>query len=101
MLGVGYFCVNFAFGSIKLSIKMEATAFNQTQIRLLKLFSHDNSQEFADEIEAVLMRHFQEKLDAESDALWDSGVLDEQRLNELKDLDIHAWLRQKRKEDQA
>ena len=52
---------------------METTVFNPTQQHLLKLFAHDNSEAFAREIQTVLMRHFQEKLDREADRLWDEA----------------------------
>ena len=34
-------------------------------------------------------RHFQAKLDQESDRLWDEGILDQQRLDELRKEDLH------------
>ena len=42
------------------------------------------------EIKNVLMRYFQGRLDAESDRLWDEGVLDQERLEELRHKDLHA-----------
>ena len=42
------------------------------------------------EIKDVLMRYFQGRLDAESDRLWDEGVLDQERLEELRNKDLHA-----------
>ena len=50
---------------------MEATTLTPTQQHLLKLFSFDNSEAYAREIQEVLTRHFQAKLDQESDRLWD------------------------------
>ena len=43
---------------------METTVLNPTQMHLLKLFSFNNSEEYAREIQTVLTRHFQERLDA-------------------------------------
>lgn len=68
---------------------MEATTLNPTQQHLLKLFSYNNSEEYAKEIQDVLTRHFQQQLDAESNRLWDTGVLDEDRLNALRHQDLH------------
>lgn len=68
---------------------MEATTLNPTQQHLLKLFSYNNSEEYAKEIQDVLTRHFQQQLDAESNILWDTGVLDEDRLNALRHQDLH------------
>ena len=61
-----------------------------TQMHLLKIFSFDKSESRALEIQEVLMRYFQDRLDAESDRLWDEGVLDEERLNQLRHKDLHA-----------
>lgn len=62
---------------------MEATTLTPTQQHLLKLFSFDQSESYAREIQEVLTRHFQEKLDKEADRLWDEGIPDQQRLDEL------------------
>ena len=62
---------------------MATSVLNPTQQYLLKLFSYDNSEEYAREVQAVLTKHFQQELDAESDKLWDDGVLDAKRLEKL------------------
>jgi len=69
---------------------MEANVLNPTQMHLLKLFSFNNSESYAQEIKNVLMRHFQEQLDAESDRLWDEGILNQERLDEIRHEDLHA-----------
>ena len=50
---------------------MKATVLNPTQMHLLKLFSFNNSEDYARQIQMVLTRHFQDQLDAEADRLWD------------------------------
>ena len=69
---------------------MNATQMTPTQIHLLKLFSFDRSESRALEIKEVLMRYFQERLDAEADRLWDEGILNQERLDQLRDKDLHA-----------
>ena len=69
---------------------MNATQITPTQMHLLKLFSFDKSESRALEIKNVLMRYFQGRLDAESDRLWDEGVLDQERLEELRHKNLHA-----------
>ena len=69
---------------------MEATVLNPTQMHLLKLFSFNNSEAYAREIQTVLTRHFQERLDAESDRLWDEGILNQEKLDELRQMDFHS-----------
>ena len=66
------------------------TQITPTQMHLLKLFSFDKSESRALEIQEVLMHYFQGRLDAESDRLWDEGVLNEERLNQLRYKDFHA-----------
>jgi hypothetical protein len=69
---------------------MEATVLNPVQMHLLKLFSFNNSEEYALEIKKVLTRHFQERLDAEADRLWDEGILNQTQLDVLRHEDFHA-----------
>jgi hypothetical protein len=40
------------------------------------------------ELEAT--HYFQQKLDEESDRLWESGVLDQDRLDEIRHMDFHV-----------
>ena len=68
---------------------MATSVLNPTQQHLLKLFSYDNSEEYAREVQAVLTKHFQQELDAESDKLWDDGMLDAKQLEELRYTDFH------------
>ena len=69
---------------------MEATVLNPTQMHLLKLFSFNNSEEYASEIQMVLTRHFKARLDAEADRLWDEGILNQEKLDEIRQEDLHA-----------
>ena len=69
---------------------MEAAALNPTQMHLLKLFAFNKSEEFAREVQMVLMHYFQQKLDEESDRLWESGVLNQEKLDEIRHMDLHA-----------
>ena len=69
---------------------INATQITPTQMHLLKLFSFDKSESRALEIKNVLMRYFQNRLDEESDRLWDEGVLNQERLYLLRHKDLHA-----------
>lgn len=69
---------------------METTVLNPTQLHLLKLFAFNNSEDYAREIQMVLTHYFQMKLDEESDRLWDAGILDQERLDEIRHTDLHA-----------
>ena len=78
----------FAFALISKS--MEATALNPTQMHLLKLFAFNNSEDYAREVQTVLTRHFQAQLDAEADRLWDEGILNQEKLDAIRQEDLHA-----------
>ena len=41
------------------------------------------------EIQAVLTKYFQNRLDAKSDELWDNGILDQKRLDEIRHENLH------------
>ena len=69
---------------------MDTAVLNPTQMHLLKLFAFNNSEDYAREIQMVLMRYFQQKLDEESDRLWEEGVLNQEKLEEIRHLDLHA-----------
>lgn len=63
---------------------METTAFNPVQQHLLKLFAFDGSEEKLLEVKEVLTKYFSQKLDKRLNELWDSGVLNQDKLDELK-----------------
>ena len=69
---------------------METATLNPTQMHLLKLFAFNTSEEYAREIQMVLTQHFQSRLDAEADRLWDEGILNQEKLDELRHMDFHA-----------
>lgn len=68
---------------------MQSSTLNPTQKHLLKLFSFNNSESYAREIQKVLTQYFQSRLDEESDKLWDEGILDQARLDDLRSKDLH------------
>ena len=37
----------------------------------------------------TLTKYFQNRLDAKSDELWDNGILDQKRLDEIRHEDLH------------
>jgi hypothetical protein len=68
----------------------QAVALNPTQKHLLKLFSFNNSEDYAKEIQLVLTQYFQKQLDAEADRLWDEGILDQEALDKIAHEDLHV-----------
>lgn len=72
---------------------MAATVLNPVQQHLLKMFAFDGSEERLREVKEVLMRYFSEKLDNRLNDLWDSGVLNQEKLDELREVDIRTGLK--------
>ena len=66
----------------------QTVTLNPTQMHLLKLFSFNDSEDYAREIQSVLTKHFQQLLDQEADRLWDEGILNQQKLDEIRHEDL-------------
>ena len=64
---------------------MEATILNPAQIMILESFASANSQEEMDELMDMLRNFYAMKLDKELERLWDEGVLNQEKLDELKE----------------
>lgn len=78
------------FRGFKKEISMEQpTVFNPMQIHLLKMFSYTKSEESLDELKSVLYRYYSNKMKKTLNELWDSGVLDQNRLDEINEMDLH------------
>lgn len=72
---------------------MAATVLNPVQQHLLKMFAFDGSEERLIEVKEVLTKYFSQKLDDRLNDLWDSGVLNQERLDELRKIDIRTLLK--------
>ena len=68
---------------------MEATVFNPIQVHLLKMFEIDKSQKGLEELKDLLYNYYSSKMENALENLWDSGVLDQARLDEINNLDLH------------
>lgn len=68
---------------------MEARVLTPVQEDLLKMFAFDHSDSFAIEIKKVLKTYLLKKIDDETTCLWDEGILDQKRLDELRHEDLH------------
>ena len=72
---------------------METTVFNPTQQQLLTMFAFDNSEERLKEVKDLLYQHFQKKMDERLNELWDTGVLDQKKLDELRTMHLRTDLK--------
>ena len=69
--------------------EMRTTVFTPTQIHLLKMFQYMNTEEELEELKSLLFKYYSKKLDERLDELWDNGVLDQKRLDEINEMDLH------------
>lgn len=71
---------------------MEATVFNPIQQHLLMMFAYDSTEERLKEIKEVLMNYFAKKVEDKFNDLWDSGVLNQEKLDEIRGMHLHTDL---------
>ena len=64
---------------------MEIAALNTAQIMILESFASVKTQEEMDELMDMLRGYYAKKLDKELERLWDEGVLDQKKLDELSE----------------
>lgn len=69
---------------------METTVFNPIQQHLLRMFSFNRSEEDLQEMKNVLTEYYAKKVDDTFNKLWDEGVLDQKKLDEIRTQDLHA-----------
>ena len=67
---------------------MAATVLNSTQVHLLQMFQVDDSQQGLEELKELLYSYYSKKMDESLNELWDSGVLDQKRLDEINNMDL-------------
>lgn len=68
---------------------MEATVFNPVQQHLLRMFAYDGDEKRLSEIKVLLADYLSKSIDERMDSLWDAGVLDQKKLDELRGKDLH------------
>ena len=71
---------------------METTALNSTQIMILESFASAKSQEEMNELMDLLRDYYAKKLDKELERLWDEGILNQEKLDELRNMHLHTDL---------
>jgi hypothetical protein len=84
------------FAANKLCKVMEATVFNPIQMHLIRMFERNTSESELLELQSVISNYYAKKMDEHLDKLWDEGILDQKRLDEINEMDLHAWLREQK-----
>jgi hypothetical protein len=80
-------------------VSVQPTVFNPAQLYLLEVFSTIKSDEELNDIKQLISNYYAKKLDAELDRLWDEGILDQKRLDEINEMDLHQWLREQKEKE--
>ena len=63
--------------------------FNPMQIHLLQMFSIDKAEQGLIELKDVLYNYYSEKMQNRLNELWDNGTLDQARLDQINQMDLH------------
>ncbi len=79
----------------------QPTVFNPAQLYLLDLFSRIKSDEELNDIKQLVADYYAKKLDEHLEKLWDEGILDQKRLDEINQMDLHAWLREQKAKEKT
>ncbi len=80
---------------------VQPTVFNQAQLYLLELFSHIKSDEELNDIKQLVTNYYAKKVDELARAMWESGELDQKRLDEIDKMDLHQWLREQKAKEKV
>ena len=62
---------------------MEATFFNPTQLHLLRMFSHNKSEESLYELKEVLFKYYSRKMDELSDKWWTENNMTTEKFEKM------------------
>lgn len=63
---------------------MQPVTLTQGQIHLLNMASHIKTEKSLDMLKEQLSKFYAALIDIEMDELWDSGIFNQQKLNELR-----------------
>lgn len=63
--------------------------FNPMQIHLLQMFSIDKAEQGLVELKDVLYNYYSAKMQNRLNELWDNGTLDQARLDQINQMDLH------------
>ena len=78
---------------------VQPTVFNPAQLYLLNVFSTIKSDEELNDIKQLISDYYAQKLDKLAEKMWESGELDQKRLDEINQMDLHQWLRDKKEKE--
>ena len=53
------------------------------------MFQYMKTEEDLEELKNLLFHYYSKKMDERFDELWDAGILDQKRLDEINEMDLH------------
>lgn len=66
-----------------MAIKPQSTKLNAVQIHLLKMFARPMNEQDLTEIKGLLSNYYAQKVDSESDKLWEEKSMNQQSIDDL------------------
>ena len=69
---------------------MAATVLNEAQLELLRMVSVFNTPEAVTDLKQAISNYFAQKAEEAIDRLWEDGILNQEKLDELRYKDLHA-----------
>ena len=57
------------------------------------MFAYDGDENRLSEIKTVLADYLSNKIDTKMDSLWDAGILDQNKLDEIRGKDLRKYLK--------
>ena len=71
------------------AVLRQSPVFNPMQIHLLQMFSLDKEEKGLIELKDVLYNYYSKKMNNRLNELWDNGTLNQVRLDEINQMDLH------------
>ena len=56
---------------------------------------------YLNDIKQLVADNYAKRLDNMTETMWQSGELDQKRLDEINEMDLHAWLREQKAKEEA
>lgn len=78
------------------TLHSQPTVFNPAQLFLLDIFAGIQSDEELNDIKKLVADYYAQKLDKMLEEMWESGELNQKRLDEINQMDLHQWLREQK-----
>ena len=67
------------------SMQTSANRLNPIQLHLIEMFNYCDSESSMSELKDVLAKFYAKQVQEQADRMWDEGVLDEQKIEQILD----------------